>query len=82
MPKAWKHHKDKAEYLTMFWLKFEDDTPKNVITRPCDWWRETREGWFCSEETILWEIHGVSRLEYDISSKMDAIDNCKLESLM
>ncbi len=44
--------------------------------KPCDWWRETREGWFCSEETILWEIHGVSRLEYDISSKMDAIDNC------
>ncbi len=32
MPKAWKHHKDKAEYLTMFWLKFEDDTPKNVVS--------------------------------------------------
>ncbi len=44
--------------------------------KPCDWWRETKEGWFYSEETILWEIHGVSRLEYDISSKMDAIDNC------
>ncbi len=27
-----KHHKDKAEYLTMFWLKFEDDTPKNVVS--------------------------------------------------
>ncbi len=44
--------------------------------KPCDWWRETKEGWFYSEETILWKIHGVSRLEYDISSKMDAIDNC------
>ncbi len=32
MPKSWKHHKDKAEYLTMFWLKFEDDTPKNVVS--------------------------------------------------
>ncbi len=32
MPKAWKHHKDKAEYLTMFWFKFEDDTPKNVVS--------------------------------------------------
>ncbi len=32
MPKSWKHHKEKAEYLTMFWLKFEDDTPKNVAS--------------------------------------------------
>ncbi len=32
MPKAWKHHKDKADYRTMFASIFEYDTPKNVVS--------------------------------------------------
>ncbi len=40
------------------------------------WLKERDEGGLiCSEETILLEIDGVSKLDFDISLKMDAIDN-------